>query len=230
MEALGKTFQTGGDNVTDWTIVGVVPDFHFATLRRPIRAEFYAVNDNAYNVITLRYQTQDLSALVEYVEQTWAEFFPAIPVNHQFLDENIAEQYQSDRTTATMLAAFAALAVIISSLGLFGLASFTAERRTKEIGIRKAMGASITDIVRLLVWQFSKPVLVANLIAWPLAGYFMNDWLQGFQYRIDLTDPATLGAIFGGAGVGALVLAWVTVAGHAWRVARTNPIHALRYE
>ena len=122
-------------------------------------------------------------------------------------------------------AAFAVLAVVIACLGLFGLATFTAERRTKEIGIRKVFGARSRDIVRLLAWQFSKPVIIANLIAWPIAWWVMRDWLNGFDTRIDLgPGPFLL------AGVLALVIALGTIAGHALKVSRSNPIHALRYE
>ena len=124
-----------------------------------------------------------------------------------------------------MFAAFALLAVIIGCLGLFGLAAFTAERRTKEIGIRKVLGARTRDIVRLLAWQFTKPVIIANLIAWPVAWWLMRDWLNGFDQRIALTPVPFLLA-----GCIALGIAIGTIAGHAMKVARANPIHALRYE
>ena len=122
-------------------------------------------------------------------------------------------------------AAFALLAVIVGCLGLFGLAAFTAERRTKEIGIRKVLGARTRDIVQLLVWQFSRPVLIANLIAWPVAWWVMRSWLNGFDARITL-GPAP----FLAAGLLALLIAIATIGSHAYRVARANPIHALRYE
>ena len=115
--------------------------------------------------------------------------------------------------------------MVVGCLGLFGLAAFTAERRTKEIGIRKVLGARTRDIVRLLVWQFSKPVLVANLIAWPVAWWVMRDWLNRFDARIDLGPVPFLLA-----GVLALAIAIGTIAGHAFKVARANPIKALRYE
>ena len=126
---------------------------------------------------------------------------------------------------ATALAITAILSVVVGVLGLFGLAAFTAERRTKEIGIRKVLGARVRDIVRLLVWQFSKPVILANLIAWPAAWWVMTEWLRGFDTRITLGPKPFLLA----SGL-ALAIAIVTVAGHAFRVARSNPIHALRYE
>jgi putative ABC transport system permease protein len=114
---------------------------------------------------------------------------------------------------------------VIGCLGLYALAAFAAERRTKEIGIRKVLGARTRDIVRLLLWQFSKPVVIANLIAWPVAWWVMRDWLNGFQDRISLNP-----ALFIGAGLAALAIAAATTAGHAVRVARSNPINALRYE
>ena len=137
----------------------------------------------------------------------------------------IAELYEAEEARAKVFAGFALLAVIVACLGLFGLAAFTAERRTKEIGIRKVLGARTRDIVRLLAWQFSKPVIVANLIAWPVAWWVMRDWLNDFDARIDLgPTPFVL------AGLLALVIAIGTIAGHAFKVARANPIHALRYE
>ena len=126
---------------------------------------------------------------------------------------------------AKIFAAFSLLAVLIGCLGLFGLAAFTAERRTKEIGIRKVLGARTRDIVRLLVWQFSRPVIIANVIAWPVAWWLMRDWLNGFDQRIALTPvPFVIAAVI------ALGIAVATVVGHAVKVARANPIHALRYE
>ena len=124
-----------------------------------------------------------------------------------------------------MFGIFVGIAIFIACLGLFGLAAFTAERRTKEIGIRKVMGARTQDIVRLLLWQFSVPVLIANVIAWPVAWYYLRHWLDGYAYRIELNP-----LYFVAAGAVALVIAWLTVIGHALRVARANPVQALRYE
>ena len=124
-----------------------------------------------------------------------------------------------------MLGIFAGIAIVIACLGLFGLAAFTAGRRTREIGIRKAYGARTWDVALLLLWQFSVPVLIANLIAWPLAAYYLHGWLEGFAYRIAL-NPLYFVAV----AVVALAIAWTTVGVHALRVARANPIHALRHE
>ena len=150
---------------------------------------------------------------------------PQIPISRVSLDQNLNALFAADETRGQMLAIFAGLAVLVGSLGLFGLSAFTAERRTREISMRKVMGASVSNIVGLLVWQFSMPVLIANLIAWPVAYYFMSEWLNGFAFTIELGPQ-----YFVGAGLAALFVAWATVAGHAWRVARSSPINALRYE
>jgi putative ABC transport system permease protein len=148
-----------------------------------------------------------------------------VPFDGQFSEERVAELYEAEAARAKTFAGFALLAVIVACLGLFGLAAFTAERRTKEIGIRKVLGARSRDIVRLLVWQFSRPVIVANLIAWPVAWWLMRDWLNKFDDRIALgPTPFVTAALI------ALTIAIVTVVGHAFKVARANPIHALRYE
>jgi putative ABC transport system permease protein len=124
-----------------------------------------------------------------------------------------------------MFAIFVGIAILIGCLGLFGLAVFTAERRTKEIGVRKVAGARAADIVRLMLWRISMPVLLANVIAWPIAYYYLHRWLEGYAYRISL-DPL----YFLAAGGSALLIAWATVCGNTLRLARTNPVHALRYE
>ena len=167
----------------------------------------------------------DPAAVRAGVEREWKQITNEVPFNAKFSEDIIAELYEAEDARAQIFAAFALLAVIIGCLGLFGLAAFTAERRTKEIGIRKVLGARTRDIVRLLVWQFSRPVIVANLIAWPVAWWLMRDWLNGFDTRIALGPTPFL--LAGGL---ALAIAIGTVVGHAFRVARANPIHALRYE
>jgi putative ABC transport system permease protein len=159
------------------------------------------------------------------VERQWKQITNEVPFNAKFSEDVIAELYKKEDARAKIFAAFSLLAVIIGCLGLFGLAAFTAERRTKEIGIRKVLGARTRDIVRLLVWQFSRPVIIANIIAWPVAWWMMRDWLNGFDQRIPLTPVPFLAAAAVAVGI-----AIATVVGHSVRVARANPIHALRYE
>lgn len=223
-EALGKTFTAGINFRTDFTVVGVIPDMNFATLRQPLRPEVFNINENG-GTISIRYQPENLAALLVSVNEIWAEIFPNQPIFRQFLDENIENLYQADADLGFMLAAFSGLAVVVSALGLFGSSSFSVSLKTKEIGIRKVMGASELKIVKFLVWQFSKPVFAANLIAWPVAWYFTQDWLSGFSVRIELSPLYFLVS-----GLFALLIAWGTVAGLAYKVARANPIKALKYE
>ena len=146
-------------------------------------------------------------------------------MQRHFLDDDFGRLYQADERQGEMFGLFVGIAIFIACLGLFGLAAFTAGRRTREIGIRKVFGARVRDVVFLLLWQFSTPVLIANAIAWPVAWYYLQGWLQGFAYRIPLNP-----LYFVAAGAAALAIAWATVFVHALRVARANPIRALRYE
>jgi putative ABC transport system permease protein len=175
--------------------------------------------------MVVRYENASPTAVRDRIGQVWRRFAADVPFQAEFSEEIVAELYNAEEARAKTFASFAALAVIIAALGLFGLAAFTAERRTREIGIRKVFGARTRDIVHLLAWQFSKPVIVANLIAWPVAWWVMRDWLNTFDARIDLGPTPFLLA-----GIVALAIAIGTIAGHAVRVARANPIHALRYE
>ncbi len=160
-----------------------------------------------------------------FIDRTWHAFAPSVAIQRHFLDDDYDRQFLADERQGTLFGIFVGIAIFIACLGLFGLAAFSTERRTKEIGIRKVFGARARDIVWLLLWQFSIPVLIANVIAWPVAWYYLHGWLQGFAYRITLSPLYFLGA-----GAVALVIAWATVFVHARRVARANPIHALRYE
>ncbi|HWH18197.1 MAG TPA: ABC transporter permease [Allosphingosinicella sp.] len=206
------------------TIVGVAQDSRFRSLREPVEPTFYQ-DAGVYSSLAIRYDSPDPEALMRKVERVWEKLAPEVPFEGEFADDQLAELYRTDAARATTFGGFALLAVLIACLGLFGLAAFTAERRTKEIGIRKVFGARVRDIVKLLAWQFSKPVVIANLIAWPVAWWVMRDWLNSFDSRIALTPAPFLLA-----GVIALAIAIGTIAGHAMKVARANPIHALRYE
>jgi putative ABC transport system permease protein len=175
-------------------------------------------------LMVIRYRG-DPATVEGAIEAKWKQFTNEVPFQAKFSEDIIGELYKAEDSRAKIFAAFSLLAVIIGCLGLFGLAAFTAERRTKEIGIRKVLGARTQDIVRLLVWQFSRPVIIANVIAWPVAWWLMRDWLNKFDERITLTPvPFVIAAAI------ALGIAIATVVGHSVRVARANPIHALRYE
>ena len=194
------------------------------SIREPIEpTAFY--DRGIYSNMIVRYRSSNPESVRQNIERIWDRFVPDVPFEGEYADDQLAELYATDAARGKTFAGFAALAVVIACLGLFGLAAFTAERRTREIGIRKVFGARSRDIVRLLVWQFSRPVIVANIIAWPIAWWLMRDWLNTFDQRIAL-GPLQ----FVIAALVALTIAIVTVVGHAMKVARANPIHALRYE
>jgi putative ABC transport system permease protein len=227
-DAIGKVVRgkllSDEAGIMNLTIVGVVGDSRFRTVRTPIEPIMFHKVVSGPGWLMIRYRGDPATVRSE-VERQWKQITNEVPFNAKFSEDVIAEMYKKEDARAKIFAAFSLLAVIIGCLGLFGLAAFTAERRTKEIGIRKVLGARTRDIVRLLVWQFSRPVIIANIIAWPVAWWMMRDWLNGFDQRIPLTPLPFLGA----AAV-ALGIAVATVVGHSVRVARANPIHALRYE
>lgn len=225
-DAIGRTIlYPEDDGDVTLHVVGVVADLQYKSARSNTVASIYQADPGETGTLMVRIRPDAAPAVLNRIDSLWREMAPDVPVRRQFLDERVDLLYADDVRHGKLFAAFAGLAVVIACLGLFGLASFTAERRTKEIGIRKVLGAGVPDLVRLLVWQFSRPVLFANLIAWPVAWYGLSRWLEGFAYRIDLNP-----LLFLAAGAGALLIAWVTVAGHAARVAVEKPVRALRYE
>lgn len=209
------------------TVVGVIPDIYFRSIKFSVRPTAYTLNPNRLRWATVSFTTTNVPQLVTAIEKVWANTVPMQPVHITFLNEMMAAQYKSEQIQAKLFSTFSFLAILIACLGLYGLAAFTAERRAKEIGIRKVMGAGVRDIVILLVWQFSRPVLLANLIAWPIAIYAMANWLQGFTYRLELYWVLPICAV---AGILSLIVAWLTVGGNAAKVANANPIKALRCE
>jgi putative ABC transport system permease protein len=227
-DVVGKTFRAAlvenKYGLVPATVVGLVADARFRSVKQPLEPVMFVDSDSGEQLMVVRFHG-DPAAARAGVERVWKGFTNEVPFNAKYSDDIMLDLYKAEDARAKTFAAFALLSVIVGCLGLFGLAAFTAERRTKEIGIRKVLGARVRDIVRLLVWQFSKPVIVANLIAWPVAWWVMRGWLNGFDARIAL-GPAP----FLLAGGLALLIAVVTVAGHAFRVARSNPVHALRYE
>jgi putative ABC transport system permease protein len=233
--ALGKTFSRRfsveeGDSrriiTINFLITGVIRDVHMHSPRSAILPTIYDVNDNFFGSLVLRYRGNP-SEVAEALENTWQELVPGIPFDYYFVEHRLAHELRIEKSHATMFAVFAFFAFAISSLGLFGLANFVAARRTKEIGIRKIMGARTSQVVRLLLWQFLSPVIIANLIAWPTAAWLVHRWLSQFPYRIDFSSIVPLAA---SASVLALLIAWLTIGSHAIKMARTNPVKSLRNE
>ncbi len=226
-EAVGKELflQMDGAANPPVRIIGVIGDFHYKSLHETIRPTFYQMDKNAFGNLTIRFEGVSGRELLENIAALWRAAVPAIPFRADFIDGWINRQYRDEDSQAVMLAAFSGLAIVLSCLGLLGLASFAARRRTFEIALRKVVGARIRDILRLMTAEFTRPVLLANLIAWPVAWYVMRRWLDGFAYRIDLEFWPFLAA-----GAGALLVALLTVSGHALAAARTHPAIALREE
>lgn len=222
-DAIGKRMSMGQDRVTDISIVGVINDLHITSTRQSPAPMLYFATESGLDFITLEIDPARYNEIQNEIASIWSEQLPNVPMIANLSTDVFQALYLSDTRRATIFAIFSVLSVIISSIGLYGLAAFVAESRTKEIGIRKVLGATVFDIIKLLLLQFSKPILVANIIAWPLAYLNMEDWLSAFSYRIDIGL-----AYFLFAGFITLIIAWCVVAGHALKVARTNPIKALR--
>jgi len=236
-EALGKWFEVAEEHdyiqSVRGPIIGVVDDIYFSSIREAVKPVYYRVMNSAdpetqfpnFGKMAIKFRTGSVDEVLEFIDSTWASNLPAVPINRSFVDDNFAALYKSEQQQGQLFTVFALLAIFIACLGLYGLAAFTTEQRTKEIGIRKVMGGSVKDIVLLLTRDFSKLVLLSNVLAWPIAWYLMNRWLETFAYRIDLS---LLPFIF--AGLSALVIAWATVGGLATRAAWSQPALALRYE
>jgi len=226
--AVGKTFyQDDPDRKIKrvrLTIVGVTADFMFEGDREQVVPTFYSY-DPRDPLISVRIPPGGVPQALSAIDRIWHGFAPSLAINRFFLNESFERQFLAAEQEGRIFGIFVGIAIFIACLGLFGLAAFSTERRTREIGIRKAFGARTRDIVLLLLWQFSIPVLVANLIAWPVAYYYLRHWLETYPYRVSL-DPL----YFAGAGAAALAIAWATVIAHALHVAKANPVHALRYE
>jgi putative ABC transport system permease protein len=226
-EALNKNFY---DFSTDrarrvYTIVGIMPDQNFLGLHNKIKPMLFMVQPKYFSEGSIRIKGADMRTTVQQIEAVWDEVIPEYPIQIQFLDETFNEVFDIYSAMTKVLSGFAFMALTLSMIGLFGLAAFMAARRTKEIGIRKVMGASLFQIVRMLIWQFSKPVMWALLVALPVSYFASNTYLDFFADRLQLTEGIVLGS-----GIIAVAFAWAIVAIHAVRIARSSPITALRYE
>jgi len=209
----------------DGTVIGVMKDFHFRSVHNEIEPLALFIAPEWFSTMLVRLQPGDPQSSLEAVKTVWNRLLPNYPFEYRFLDEDFEWMYRNDVRASKLIRSFTVLAVIIACLGLFALASFTAERRTKEIGIRKVLGSSVGNLVVLQSSEFTKWVLIANLIAWPVAWYIMLKWLQNFFYHTNLQA-----GIFILAGVLTFVTAFITVSYQSLKVAVSNPAKALRYE
>ncbi|MCG3120605.1 MAG: hypothetical protein ALAOOOJD_03373 [bacterium] len=222
---IGERLELVMDDGKKGAIIGMVHDFHFASLHEKIEPMVFHIWPQRYSCFAVKMQAADISQSMAFLRSTWSRMLPHHPFEFFFLDEEFNRQYAKDERVGRILGYAAALAIFVACLGLFGLAAFSAEQRTKEIGVRKVLGASVAGIAGLLSKDFVKLVLFANIIAWPVAYYAMNRWLQNFAYRLDLGWW-----VFALAGGLALVIALLTVSTQAIKAALANPVEALRYE
>jgi len=223
-EAIGKWIKNTVRDTIRKKIIGVVEDFHYASLKEPIGPLVIAGNDDR-RLALVKLKTNHLQSAISDIKKLYAGFAASYPFEYDFLDERFGELYKAESRQETILSIFSVIAIFIACLGLFGLASYTAVKRTKEIGIRKVIGSSIQNIVVLLSKDLLKPVLLGTLMAIP-AGYFiMAKWLQGFAYRITVHWW-----MFAAAAMTALMIALITVSFQAVKAAIANPVKSLRTE
>lgn len=221
-DPVGKMFSLYGKV---GRIVGVVEDFHYRPLNVPIEPMAFDMLPWYNAVLLVRLSPDNVSESLHSIESTWAKFNPGIPFEYEFVSSAYRQLYEAEQNTKTLVGLFTILAIILASLGLLGIVAFIADRRTKEIGIRKVLGATVSGIVGLLTKDFVKWIVIANVIAWPMAWLATNQWLQNYAYHIELTVlPFIL------AGMSALVIALLTVSWQAIRAARANPVDSLRSE
>jgi putative ABC transport system permease protein len=206
-------------------IAGVIRDFHLRSLRNKIEPLVLVLHEDRGDKLLIRVKPQNVAAALASVETTYKTINPNQPFDYTFLDQTFADQYRADERKGDLFLAFSGMAIFIACLGLFGLATFTAEQRTKEIGVRKVLGASVTSIVALLSKDFLKLVVIAIVIASPLAWYAMSRWLQDFAYKIDIEWW-----VFALAGLLAVSIALLTVSFQSIKAALMNPVKSLRSE
>lgn len=238
-DALGKWFEVGrrgadGESYSvRGTVVGIADNIYFSSIHEAVKPVYYRVtehdNPNAqfpnFGYMAVKITGRDMSETVSYIESNWATFVPGTPFRQEFMDQKIDALYDAERQQGEIFAAFSAIAIFVAALGLFGLASYLTEQRTKEIGVRKVLGSSVAGIIVLLTRDFSKLVLLANVVAWPVAWYLMSQWLQGFAYRTPMTIWTFLFA-----GFLAWIIASLTVGILAMATANVNPTLSLRHE
>jgi putative ABC transport system permease protein len=227
---IGKKINNGLPQRVDFTVIGVIKNYHYESLHQVIKPQGLFLSGGYYKdyfetFISVRLNTIDISGTVLYIEKIWKNFAHNVPFEYSFLDTDYDNLYIKERQTRKLLSIFSFLAILIACLGIFGLVSFTAEQRTKEIGIRKVLGASVSGIIMNLLKGFTKWIVLANVIAWPISYYFMNKWLHNFAYQMNLNVWTFIFS-----GLAALTIALLTVSYQAIKIATANPVDSLRYE
>ncbi|MEL7003499.1 MAG: FtsX-like permease family protein, partial [Bacteroidota bacterium] len=219
--AVGEKVRVGGDTME---VAGILENYHQMSLKNKVRPLVFRFTTSS-SFYSLKVASDNYQDVLTAVQKPWDTFFPGNPVDYFFLDSFFNKQYESDRQFGQLFSLFSLLAIFVASLGLFGLASFLTLQRTKEVGIRKVLGSKVSSIVLLLSKGFIQLVLVANLIAWPLAWWVMDSWLASFPYRIDINP-----LLFLGAGLGVVIIAFLSVGFQTLKAALLNPAETLKYE
>ena len=220
---LGEKIQMAGNQ--EKTIIGVVKDFHVQSLHHQINPMIITINPKMFGTLAVRLDSENAAAGLRYLEETWTSVLPSQAFNYRHLKDAYFSFYRTEEMTRNLITVFTVLALFVSCLGLLGLASFVTSQRVKEIGVRKVLGASTTGITLLLSSQFTKWVVVSNLIAWPVAYYLLRRWLENFAYRIELGVLPFLVA-----GAAALITAVLTVSVRSIKAAQSDPVESLHYE
>jgi len=206
-------------------VIGVVQDFHYKSLHEKVSASVIQLYPQVAYAVAAKLKTADIKHTIAYINNVWNKYISSYPLDYRFMDESYGAMYNSEEKLSELLWIFTIMAIIVGCMGLFGLAAFSAEQRTKEIGIRKVLGANVFNIVGLLSRRFLILIVIASLIAFPIAWWAMNNWLKDFPYRIIISWW-----MFGVAIVAALVIALVTVSFQSIRAAVANPVKSLRTE
>jgi putative ABC transport system permease protein len=218
------TFINQQGDMAFGNIIGIVKDFHIEGFDQPIRPMILSINNWVW-FASFKIAPQDMNETIDYLEEEWNKLEPSHPFRYTFLDEKFGALLKQQENFGTMFFFLTILAIIISAMGLFGLASYTAEQRTKEIGVRKVLGASVGQIMNMLTRDFIKLVLIANIFAWPLSYLLAKNWLTNFSYQIDMP---ILPFVF--ATLLAVIIALITVSSQAYYAANSDPVNALKYE
>jgi len=223
---IGKKFKRGRNT---HTVIGIIKDFHYESMHKKLQKMAMVLNSKSYKYferyISVRVGSENIKNTLEYMNSVWKSFSPELPFDYSFLDQDLDNLYRSEEKTGNIFLLFAFIAVVIASLGLLGLVAFTVHKRTKEIGIRKILGANILNIVVLLVREFFILVVLSNFIAWPVGWYVMNKWLMNFAYKTNISIE-----VFLITGIFSLLIAIVTIGYQVIKAAYANPVDSLRYE
>lgn len=220
---VNKRFNTRGEQF--FNVIGVVKNFHFENMQHKIEPLIIGYDPEASGVISIKVEAANISSTIAEIQNVWQSVYPSYPFEYRFFDESFAQLFENDKSFGALIANFTWLAIFIACLGLFGLAAFTGEQKTKEIGIRKVMGASSSGIMLLISKDFGFLVIISSLLASPFAYWAMSKWLEGFVYRTELNP-----LLFIGSAGAALVLALVTISYHTYKAANLNPADSLRNE